>query len=303
MHDDTPNMFCSIVDDIGQRDGLPSESEGDLDRLLSVIVLFDYPFDFPALDEALFSLAVQDWDRIEVVLALPDCGFGVHREVEAAILAQSWPPMSSRKIVSVSTLSERTLSANLINAGLSYATGQYIAFLHHQDLIYQHAYPSLIGRLEDSDAVAAFGGIRLARHARGSRHWQVQTKQAIPTDVSRLIHLIDGTAAIHCFVADRHRLSADYLHVHNPTLSLATNVFFLRLSLHPKSDFSIATTPVCESRHFPQPSPQGAASGDGRLPSLDRMLLSLESGDLILRDTVVSPNILLAEAIKALSPR
>ncbi len=124
MHDDTPNMFCSIVDDIGQRDGLPSESEGDLDRLLSVIVLFDYPFDFPVLDEALFSLAVQDWDRIEVVLALPDCGFGVHREVEAAILAQSWPPMSSRKIVSVSTLSERTLSANLINAGLSYATGQ-----------------------------------------------------------------------------------------------------------------------------------------------------------------------------------
>ena len=85
-------------------------------------------------------------------MAFPDCGPEVHRGVEAAVEAQPWPATAVRKTVSVSAPSERTISANLINAGLSHATGRYVAFLHHQDLIYHHAYTKLIGRLEESGA-------------------------------------------------------------------------------------------------------------------------------------------------------
>jgi hypothetical protein len=305
MDDDILCTHCSVAEGDEQRGALPSGSEegGDGERLLSVIVLFDYPFDAQALDEALFGLAVQDWDPIEVVVTLPDCGPDVHRDVEAAVRAQPWPARGGWRIVSVSAPSQRTLSAHLINAGLSHATGRYVAFLHHQDLIYQHTYTRLIGRLEGSDAVAAFGGIRRAHHAGGPRHRPVRTKEAVPTGASRLDHLINGPAAIHRFVADRHRLSRDLLRVHNPASSLATDVFLSRLALHPKADYALAATPVCESRHFPPPSSQGGTDGEGRVCGPGRMLAALRGGDLVLRDAAIPPNLLLAEVLGMLRPR
>ena len=303
MYDDIPYTCCSINDGTGRPDDLPSGSAGDGDGLFSAIILFDYPFDGQALDEALFCLAVQDRDPIEVIVALPDCGPEVHRGVEAAVEAQPWPATAVRKIVSVSAPSERTISANLINAGLSHATGRYVAFLHHQDLIYHHAYTKLIGRLEESGAVAAFGGIRRSSHGRGPRHRQVLTKQAVPAGGPRLGHLIDGAAAIHRFVADRRRLSPDFLHVHNPASGLATSVFLLRLALHPEADYFLATTPVCESRHFPPSSPPGDTNESGRLLAPERLLAALRGGELVLRDAAVSPNILLAEVLEMLSPQ
>ena len=302
MYGDFQCADCSIAGETAPQDGLPSDSAGIGRGLLSVVILFDYPFDVQALDEALFSVAVQDWDRIEVVVALPDVGLQPRRDVEAAILSQHWPAMTPWKIVSVSAPSQRTISANLMSAGLFHATGRYVAFLHHQDIIYHHAYKSLIGRLDESDAVVAFGGVRLARHACGPRHWHVLTKQAVRASVSRLTHLIDGPAAVHRFVVDRHRLSPDDIRFDNPASSLATNVFLLRLALHPKADFSLATNPVCESRHFPHSSSQGDANENGRLPAPERMLGALRDGQLVLRDTAISPNILLAEIMATLLP-
>ncbi len=306
MHDELAFSFCSAVKRSGVRECHYRRAGSHREGFLSVIVVFDYPFALEALDEALFSLAVQDWEQLEVILVLPDCGRELHRDLEAAILVHAWPPTAQAIVVSVATRSERALSADLLTAGITQATGRYLAFLHHQDLIYHHAYPLLIEHLERSDRAAAFGGIRRAHHQRGSRHWQVLSKHAPQSRASRLGHFLAG-AAIHCFVADRSRLEADYLRVYNPSSPLATSLFLLRLWLHPKSDFSLATTPVCECRRFtslPQSdvaSNTGIQSGDGRLPGLDRILTALESGDLILRDTVVSPQILLAETIRTLA--
>ncbi len=71
MYDDIPYTCCSINDGTGRPDDLPSGSAGDGGGLLSAIILFDYPFDGQALDEALFCLAVQDRDPIEVIVAPP----------------------------------------------------------------------------------------------------------------------------------------------------------------------------------------------------------------------------------------
>jgi len=268
---------------------------------LSVIMLFDHPLDFAALDEALFSLAVQDWERIEVIIALPDCGPDMHRGAEETARAQSWPEAAGVKVVSVATPLGRALSADLLNAGLAHASGRYVAFLHHQDLIYHHAYPSLIDLLRRSEAAVAFGGMRCACYARAARHWQVLTKTAVPSPVSRLGYITNGLAAIHCQVADRLRLPGDQLRVHNPTSEFAVAMFLLRLALHPGADFALAADPVGETRQFTESSPLGASGSNRRLPLANRLVSALESGDLVVRGPVPALGILLAEAMKALT--
>ena len=132
-----------VVTDLRVADGGADEAGDDL---LSVVLCYDYPFDTVALDEALFSLAVQEHERLEVLLVLPECGHALRRRAEAAVLAQPWPDRARARVVSVSTRVSRTISADLVNAGALHAAGRYLAFLHHQDLVYQHAYRTLIGR-------------------------------------------------------------------------------------------------------------------------------------------------------------
>lgn len=303
MHDDLACMICSVLDVAGRPDVSRGPTDGPDDRTLSVIVLFDHPFDLVALDEALFSLAAQDWERIEVVVTLPDCGPAMHHEVEDAVTAQSWPEAARAQVISVTTPARRVLSADLMNAGIARATGRYIAFLHHQDLIYQHAYPTLIGGLEESASAVAIGGVRLAHHADGLRHWLVTNKQPAPAGALRLGPLVDGTAAAHRLVIDRHALPAGDLFVHHPTSDFAVAVFLIRLAMHPKADFSMATIPVCEIRRAPHPASRGDARGGHRLLDADALIASLEGGDLVLRNTALLPNILLAEVMKASDSR
>jgi hypothetical protein len=65
---------CSLI---GQPDAA--------DNVLSVIVLFDHPFDTVSLDEVLFDLAVQDYKNLDIVVMLPSQG-RIHRCVEKPFL-------------------------------------------------------------------------------------------------------------------------------------------------------------------------------------------------------------------------
>ena len=243
---------CSLI---GQPDAT--------DKVLSVVVLFDHPFDTVSLNEVLFSLAVQDYENLDVMVVLPDAGPELHRCVENAVLAQPWLAQTRLRVTSVSVRASRTISAHLVNAGLRQATGRYIALIHHQDLVYQHAYRMLIERL--NGAAVAFGGVRVATHSYGQRHWMVTGKEQAEA----------GQRAIHAFVADRKRLDPDYLTVPDqPTSPTATTAFLMRLAGHPKADFSLAGVRMFESRTPPRHST--AELDLGQLPSPEMMKTQAE---------------------------
>jgi hypothetical protein len=270
------------------------------DDRLSVVVCYDYPFDAIALDEALFSLAVQDHEPIEVVLVLPECGRAFRQRTEAAILAQPWPDQARSRVVSVSTPTCRTISAELLNAGSLYATGRYMAFLHHQDLVYQHAYRALLERLRSGDAALAFGGVRIATHAQTSWHWMVTGKKLARVETARLDVAFGGRAPIHSFVADRGRLRADDLFAQNPTARLAVTLFLLRLALHPKADFDLAAKKMFESRTPPAASAVPEDTELGRMPNPQEVLTFLTADAVHLRPEALCADVLLAEAIQVL---
>ena len=105
------------------------------DDLLSVVVLFDHPFDTKSASNALFSVAAQDHEHLDVVLVLPDLGSKFRGVMIDTLCAQPWPAGTRLRLTEVKALSSRTISGYLMNAGLCHAVGRYIAFLHHQDLI------------------------------------------------------------------------------------------------------------------------------------------------------------------------
>ncbi|HEY7423694.1 MAG TPA: hypothetical protein VH682_05560, partial [Gemmataceae bacterium] len=116
--------YCTVTECRSAENDLEHASHDNGDRL-SVIVFYDRPLDAVALDEALFSLAIQDHEHLEVILVLPDCGRAFHQQAERAILAQPWPSSTRVLVVSVAVRVSEMISANLLNAGMMHATGRY----------------------------------------------------------------------------------------------------------------------------------------------------------------------------------
>jgi hypothetical protein len=288
--------FCKVLGTTGATIGAVNPSGSLGEQLLSVLVLFDHPFDVTACDEALFSLAIQDWGQLEVLFVMPDCGEGFARDMEQVVRAHPWASTVRLKMVSVLTCVGRHLLANLINAAIPHAVGRYVAFLQHQQLIYHHAYPTLIGRLLETDAPIAFGALRQATHKHGARHWYVDEKAPQSPLASRLDLPMAGRAALHSFVLDTTRLQRDYLLVSSADSDFAVFIFLLRLCLHPQADFTLRDTPIGESRVPPSTSTPTPAS-------LDRLLACLEDGTLHVRDKAFPLTALLADAVRGGSHR
>lgn len=284
------SISCRLTDD---------NLTADSDRLLSVVLLYDQPCDTRALDEALFSLAIQDHTPLEVVVALPACGRALPRQIEQAVQCQPWPEQTRAQIVSAPARTSPQISADLVNAGLLHATGRYVAFLPHQQLVYHHSYAALIERLQSTDAVVAFGGVRRATHEPGHRHWMVEEKKLLQPGAARLGRAIHVGDWLHSFVADRERLTPDYLLAQEPGSRLAMTMFLLRLALHPRADFTLAAGRLFESRVPAQLYDKPKEQDDSPATADVRTLLS--TAGLRLRPEFVCPDVLFAEAVEALS--
>lgn len=271
-----------------------AEPAADAHETLSVVVLFDRPGDFTALDEALFSVAVQDHEALDVIVAVADAGPRYHRRVETVAVAQPWPPGTRLRVSSVATPARPVVSGDLVNAGLWQAAGRYVALMHHQDLVYQHAWRALIERLRATGAPVAFGGSQVATHIQGDRHWMVTKKSPVQPATARLAAVIDGHAALHAFVADRDRLDPDRLIVRQPRSRLSVTMFLLGLALHPRADFALAGRRMVESRIPPR------GPGLERLPSASQLLAVLANATV--RPDALPATALLAGLVQAANP-
>ena len=216
---------------------------------LTTIVRFHNRERLSFLKEAISSLATQNWDDLELVVALQNPDETLAQDVTDLIQDQQWRAKPSFKIVSVAVPENVDGRSELLNQGLKCANGRFVAFLDDDDIIYPDGYSTLIRQLLKGSAVIAVGGYRKAYLTRGANGWQVRkrTDSVVPLP-SRLTLFQYNYIPLHSYVIDRSRLGEFELYFDNDLPPLEDYDFLVRLFAQFEPDFSCFGTPVCEYR-------------------------------------------------------
>jgi hypothetical protein len=216
---------------------------------LSVLIRFHSEDRLPFLEEAIFSLAIQDWSDIETVVVLQNATEKMKRAVKEIINHQPWQHPPRYKVLFVNVAEGVDGRSVLLNEGIKHATGRYLAFLDDDDFVYQHGYTTLIEQLKSGGRAVAVGGCRRAKIQYESNHWCVQTKDNFFNwGRSRFDIFKENFVPIHSYVIDRSRTGSFDLSFDDSLSRLEDYDFLLRLFAEFEPDFNALDTPVCEYR-------------------------------------------------------
>ncbi len=218
-------------------------------KTLSVVIRCHKKERLKFLEEALFSLAIQYWENIEVIIVLQNGSEEFRQSVSEMAANQPWPGNPQFKVLTVKIPAGMDGRSTLLNHGMKNADGRYLAFLDDDDIVYQHGYATLIEQLIDSSAAVAVGGCRTARVTKESNHWFIETKET-PFIWGRTRYDLfrDNFIPIHSYVIDRARIDSSELYFDDEFPPLEDYDFLLRLSAKHEFDFSKLNVFVCEYR-------------------------------------------------------
>ena len=201
------------------------------------------------LDEALFSLAIQYWQNLEVLIILQNGTKKFIFEVKKLLEKQPFQKSCKYQIHNVRVSPGFDGRSTLLNYGIKNATGRYLAFLDDDDVVYQHGYNVLIEQLSLGNSAIAVGGCRTARVKKDFGNWYIQTKEKPFTwGRNRFDLLKDNFIPIHSYVIDRARVDSCDLYFDDDLPPLEDYDFLLRLNSKYDFDFSKLDTFVCEYR-------------------------------------------------------
>jgi hypothetical protein len=212
---------------------------------LSVVVHVTGREGAAALDETFFSLAIQDWRDLEVVVALAGAGDEIERRVVEAVESQPWPAAPRYKLLRAGAAVSR---GALLNRGVVEASGRFLTFVDAGEVVvYQHGYAALTGRLAESGRAVAVGGCRSA-HVRGEAGRQfVVTKDDFTLGRSPLGIKGGRLAPLCSHVIDRSRVGASALSFDESPRADERD-FLARLYAACEPDFTGRHLFVCERR-------------------------------------------------------
>ena len=218
-------------------------------KTLSVIMRFHQAERLPFLEEAVFSLAIQDYRDLETIVVLQNGTNEIERAVRDIINHQPWPQTPLYQIINVPIPDKVDGRSTLLNRGIGSATGRYVAFLDDDDFVYQHGYAALIAQLLKGGRAVAMGGCRRAQIQKGTDHWFVQSKDDFfAWGRTRLDLFRENFIPIHSYVIDRARTNDFELAFDDAMPPLEDYEFLLRLCAAFEPDFTQLKTPVCEYR-------------------------------------------------------
>jgi glycosyltransferase involved in cell wall biosynthesis len=229
----------------------PDGGKEERTDLLSVVVRVHEKANLKYFDEALFSLAVQQYEPLEVVIV---GDFSQIAALENCAKLQPWTSEMTWKVVSCKGAAAAAVSGGAatdnrsakLNIGMRNSSGRFLAFLDYDDVVYQHCYQSLIDRLRAGTAALAAGGSRMA--VRDSVTGFISDKQSQQlVDVSKADLWHENMLSIHSFVIDRRRIIGEVL-VDESLERLEDYFFLLKLSQANEFDFALLSQPVCEYR-------------------------------------------------------
>jgi SAM-dependent methyltransferase len=231
-----------------------------VDGRLSVVLRTHDPARLPQLDQALFSLALQAFEDLEVVVVVQGGAAAHLRAIEAAVEGQPWRAGVLRRVVSLDVRAGDDARARLLNLGVETASGRYLAFLDDDDLVYHHAYTTLIDELRRSGRALAIGGCRVAT-LRPGQSYVTKKGQPFAYDSSasptwlRVQLFAANFVPIHSYVIDRRRLGAFELRFAADWTLLEDYEFLLRVCAVFEPSFACLDQPLGEYR-FEEPNPR-----------------------------------------------
>jgi Glycosyl transferase family 2 len=218
---------------------------------LSIVVRSSSPARLNFLDQALFSLAIQDYAEIEVLVMLqnPDDVFG--KAVNELIESQPWPAHSVVKAIPVRVDQGVDGRAQLINTAIPLLTGRYLALLDDDDVVYPSGYAFLIERLvSNPNAALASGGCVMAhvRDIDGNLHITKKKQGAFSWGETKFDLLRENFIPIHSYVLDLERTSKDRVFFRDEAVPLEDYDFLLRFADGHSFDLNHNSKLVCEYR-------------------------------------------------------
>lgn len=226
-----------------------TEVRGYDNHIISTIVRFHNPQRLPFLEEAVFSLAIQQWPEVETIVVLQNGNDELKKQITEIINHQPWIAPPKYQIISVNIPAGIDGRSTLLNQGMKHATGRFLAFLDDDDVIYQHGYATLIQQLLDGGRAVAVGGSRNAKVEYVSHHWYVKEKERAFTWGRTQADLFwNNFVLIHSYVIDRSRLGDFHLYFDDELPPSEDYDFLLRLCAAFDFDFSKLSIPVCEYR-------------------------------------------------------
>jgi hypothetical protein len=217
---------------------------------LNIIIRIHKGAELRLLDEALFSLATQDYTPLNVIIVTKNADTDMLAQIDQGVQLQPWQTTDNVKIVPVNVPEDVDGRSHLINIGLKSITENgYLAFLDYDDVVYQHTYPLLIKSLSNSDYQLSAGGCRLAVFEKYNDVWVARDKTWPYRWGRDLLDLFkDNFIPIHSYVINLSRVNKDELYFDEDLDRLEDYDFLLRLGQNGEMCFSNLDIPVCEHR-------------------------------------------------------
>lgn len=216
--------------------------------MLSIVIRFHAGADVALLDEALFSLSLQVYDDLELILAVQNASPDLLATIERLVAGQPWRTTPAVQLLPIEVPPGVDGRSELMNRGIFASRGRYLAFLDYDDVVYREGYAKLIGRLQTQGAAWAVGGCLKTQAEPTAAGWHVIDKHRLSTErtVSRLCWA--NFIPIHSYVIDRARLGDFALGFDTALARLEDYDFLLRLAEQHAPDFGLVDEMVCEYR-------------------------------------------------------
>jgi len=220
--------------------------------LLSVVVRFHNGGNTQLLSEALFSLACQEYENLEVILVVKNMDPRLSLEIDEILKGCPWHPKMKTSVVRASVASNEDGRSYLLNLGIQNATGEFLAFLDYDDVIYQHGYKLLMGEAANpkySDRALFAGGCRVATLKKYEGHWMIDRKD-MPFSWGKYSFdlLRDNFIPIHSYVLKLENIPEEVLCFNEELDRLEDYEFLLRLLKNCSLQLKALKNPICEYR-------------------------------------------------------
>ncbi|SDQ16560.1 Glycosyl transferase family 2 [Paraburkholderia fungorum] len=128
------------------------------------------------LERCVFSLVGQTYRPLNIIVTLQRFSPSDIAQVEASLARLlKMHDAPSLELVNFTSEEPKDARTELLNLGLAKASGQYVAFLDYDDVLYPEAYGLLVDQLKASNAAIAFSSVRVV-HADVSPQFLVATR-------------------------------------------------------------------------------------------------------------------------------
>ncbi|MFP6558159.1 glycosyltransferase [Paraburkholderia sp. B3] len=165
------------------------------------------------LNRCVFALVGQTHRPLNIILAVQRFSemeiAATHAALEPLLRLPNAPTLILRNWDSPTPTDART---ELLNMGLRSATGQYVAFLDYDDVLYPEAYAVLVDRLKTSRSAIAFASVRVVNADVHQQFIRITRQVDAPFAGEDLKDLFRANfCPIHSYLIDRSIVSPDIL--------------------------------------------------------------------------------------------